>query len=243
MSVVGRYGGLATMFPGMVLWLRSDLGVTLSGSNVTNWSDLSGNHLDAKTISGLAPTYGTAPPINGYSTLQYIHANTSCQQINDPRLRPTTGITLMAVMTEVLADCFICCQSDLTCVDGFGMKTTNGGAIQADWYVGNISVAKVGVNSFTGGNHLYIGTWDINTGIMAFYNNNVLIGTASFAGPISYSGNSPSLQIDSKNASTANNPTANASANIAEIGMWPRALSANELILLTRFMNLRYRLF
>ena len=243
MSIVGRYGGLATMFPGMVLWLRGDLGVTTSGSNVTKWADLSGNHLDGKTTLGNPLTYG-GTTVNGYPTLSGIHANTNCQQINDPRLRPTTGITLMAVVQEGAAGAFLACQSDSTCTDGFGMKTLGTSAL-ADWYVGNITVAKVGSDTMVAGtNHLYIGTWDINTGIMTFYNNNVTIGTASFAGPISYSGNSPSLQINSKNFSQpSNNPGANATVSIAEIGMWPRALSANEIILLTRFMNLRYRLF
>lgn len=45
--------------PGMLLWLKADAGVSLSGSNVTAWADQSGNHFDAGPLTGA----GTLAPI------------------------------------------------------------------------------------------------------------------------------------------------------------------------------------
>lgn len=242
----GRLSGAWPVdLPGMTLWLRSDLGLWVAGGSVSKWADQSGSRCDAVNLSGAQPTF-PGPSINGQPTLVFLHAATSTLAVNSVLVRPTAGITLMAVIQEQTANSgFLCCQSDQTLTDGYGMKCANtGSVVLADWYVGNIAVAKVGTNSMVAGtNHIYVGTWDINTGLMSFYNNGILIGTASFAGPISYSGNAPTLQIDSKNFSTSNNPTGNASVNIAEVGLWPRCLTAGELALLHSRQNIRYRLF
>jgi hypothetical protein len=56
-----------TTISGCTLYLRSDLGVSLSGSYVTQWNDQSGNICHA-SASGTGPKY-TANAINGYPAL------------------------------------------------------------------------------------------------------------------------------------------------------------------------------
>jgi hypothetical protein len=48
---------------GLLLWLRGDVGVTVSGGTVSLWADLSGNHLDARqSDSTLRPTLAVMAP-------------------------------------------------------------------------------------------------------------------------------------------------------------------------------------
>jgi hypothetical protein len=49
---------------GVVLWLRSDMGITLAGTKVSGWADQSGNGHDvAQATDGNRPEYNTAGPI------------------------------------------------------------------------------------------------------------------------------------------------------------------------------------
>jgi hypothetical protein len=51
---------------GLLLWLRSDCGVTYSGSSVSEWADQSGNSLNATQSSGgLQPTFSTGAVNSG----------------------------------------------------------------------------------------------------------------------------------------------------------------------------------
>jgi hypothetical protein len=59
--------------PGLQLWLRADRGVTLSGTSVTQWNDLSGNgnHV-SQSVSGNRPTVtANAFAITGRSALDF----------------------------------------------------------------------------------------------------------------------------------------------------------------------------
>lgn len=56
---------------GLVLWLRADAGITLSGSNVSHWADQSGNSNDyVQATSGKQPTV-TASAINGLPAITF----------------------------------------------------------------------------------------------------------------------------------------------------------------------------
>ncbi len=66
---------------GMILWLRGDLGVTTSGSNVTQWSDLSGSGNDLSQTNGSAqPTFVT----NAVNSLPAVNFNGTSQYFNFP---------------------------------------------------------------------------------------------------------------------------------------------------------------
>ena len=67
---------------GLMLWLKSDLGVSTSGSNVTDWVDISGNNMNAtQTTSGARPTVNSSaiaglPSIVFNGTSQYMNLPT-----------------------------------------------------------------------------------------------------------------------------------------------------------------------
>lgn len=64
---------------GLNLWLKSDLGVETSGSNITKWTDISGNHLDA-SVPGSQPTL-VSNAINGLPAASF----TSTQYLQLPK--------------------------------------------------------------------------------------------------------------------------------------------------------------
>jgi len=55
---------------GLSLWLKSDSGVTLSGSNVTSWTDQSGNGNNAVTNTGEEPTF-VSSFLNGNPAIEF----------------------------------------------------------------------------------------------------------------------------------------------------------------------------
>jgi len=67
-----------TDIPGLDLWLRADLGVTLSGSNVQTWADQSGNHRDCNQFTALnqpgQPVVNAG--LNGQLALNFSSTNT-----------------------------------------------------------------------------------------------------------------------------------------------------------------------
>jgi hypothetical protein len=58
-----------TQLSGCVLWLRSDLGITLSSSQVSGWADQSGYANDASQTGGSLPNYSAASGVNGLPKL------------------------------------------------------------------------------------------------------------------------------------------------------------------------------
>lgn len=61
---------LPTQLAGCLSWLRADLGITLTGSNVTSWADQSGRGNDAVAPAGREPAYNVVGhQIGGQPTL------------------------------------------------------------------------------------------------------------------------------------------------------------------------------
>ena len=93
---------------GMVLWLRSDLGVTLSGSNVTGWADQSGNGNNAVGDSGTQFTYNTSDanwnskPSMSVASGQFMHIADSAG------LKITGALTLVALVRSTNVSGFNC---------------------------------------------------------------------------------------------------------------------------------------
>ncbi len=57
--------------PGLLLWLRADQGVTLSGSNVTSWSDISGNGNGVSQGTGANQPVFNATGLNGCPAIDF----------------------------------------------------------------------------------------------------------------------------------------------------------------------------
>lgn len=70
-GVVGAFSPL--QLPGLALWLRADRGITLNGSNVSGWADLSGNGNDvSQSTTASQPPY-VASGINGRPAVNFLN--------------------------------------------------------------------------------------------------------------------------------------------------------------------------
>src|SRR5579862_2652188 len=69
-ELLAQYYGPAN-FPGLALWLRADSGVVQSGGSVSQWSDVSGNGVNATAASGAQPTITYPVEFNGKPALSF----------------------------------------------------------------------------------------------------------------------------------------------------------------------------
>lgn len=87
--------------PGLLAWYRSDLGVTLNGSNVATWADQSG--------SGFDLTQGTSAKQPAYTASSAVFGGRPCLRgdgVDDvlvclSNVWPTTNVTAFAVLASV----------------------------------------------------------------------------------------------------------------------------------------------
>lgn len=98
-------GPTATFTPklltGLTAWYRSDLGITLNGSNVSSWEDQSGN--------GFTLAQGTASKQPAYTASSSVFNNRQCLRgdgVDDvlvclSNVWPTTNLTVFAVLATV----------------------------------------------------------------------------------------------------------------------------------------------
>jgi hypothetical protein len=67
---------LPPVIPGLIVWLRADQGITLSGGNVTVWADLSGN--GNSTTAGTSGAWNASDPqYNGQASITFVHASSN----------------------------------------------------------------------------------------------------------------------------------------------------------------------
>lgn len=86
-----------TDYAGLLLWLRSDLQVVVTGSNVDGWTDQSGNGNDyAAPSPATAPTF-TTNALNGKSGVSFAPAPAKPRLLVGSGLTLTTGITVFVV--------------------------------------------------------------------------------------------------------------------------------------------------
>lgn len=78
------------------LWLEADQGVTLVGSKVSQWDDLSGNNREfTQSDDALRPTH-ESEGLNGLPCL-YFDQNQILDRVNDTLIRNVDGATVIAV--------------------------------------------------------------------------------------------------------------------------------------------------
>jgi hypothetical protein len=129
--------------PGLVYWLRSDLGITLNGSKVSGWADQSGNGNNfAQPTSAKQPAY-SATSFGGLPGLGFVQASVNCMQSSATiPLGGATEVTLFMVMFRTITTVSIVYemgpatqaspffgiyQSDLTSGDfGYGLFQSSG---------------------------------------------------------------------------------------------------------------------
>jgi len=94
--VVGIRSALSfvpTQIPGCLVWLRGDLGITLSGASVSGWADQSGNTNNASQSGAAQPPYNPTAA----SGLPAIQGNGSTY-MTTPSIASPANITMLSVV-------------------------------------------------------------------------------------------------------------------------------------------------
>jgi hypothetical protein len=85
-----------TQLANCVLWLRSDLGITLNSGNVSAWADQTSNHNDVTQGSAAAqPAYQATGGPNSLPSILFNPANSQC--LTNFSVNPLSGGTLMTL--------------------------------------------------------------------------------------------------------------------------------------------------
>ena len=84
---------------GLVLWLKADAGVTLSGSNVTAWADQSGNGNNAYILNSGQEPYFQSNSINGNPSVNF-DGQGQVMQINDSTSLDVTALSVFIVLLK-----------------------------------------------------------------------------------------------------------------------------------------------
>lgn len=95
----GAGGFVPTQLAGCVLWLRSDLGISLNGSNVSAWADQSGQGNNVtQGVAGQQPAYSTSDAsYGGRPSLSFAQASTQFLKSSTTIVTASQPITLVVV--------------------------------------------------------------------------------------------------------------------------------------------------
>jgi len=144
-SVASSGGGSSIPQSGLSLWLKADVGVTLSGSNVTAWADQSGNGNNA-TSPTIAPTF-VSSSINSKPAISF-NNDSSWMQIPQNSIGNSGNISIFIALNYVSgavilnkgdASSFEATVWELTTNTGFGFVNLNGE--EFSWNVVPVSLA------------------------------------------------------------------------------------------------------
>lgn len=95
-----RLGFIPTEIDGCILWLRSDLSVTVSSNNVSQWSDRSGSEHHATQATGaVQPGYKPTGWKNGLPTIDFDRANSEIMSLGTMS-DSATSYTVLAVVNQ-----------------------------------------------------------------------------------------------------------------------------------------------
>jgi len=221
---------LPTRLPGLVLWLRADLGITLNGGNVSAWADQSGNGNHATQGTAANQPLYVSSGINGRPTVRF-------DGVNDV-LSTTTG-AVAGDHTIIIAGKWVALPSAVKGILAYGV----GGA------AGNSST--IGILDAANHNWYGYGGYGLPSGTVPNTSQHVWSKTYANTGPVTtgyYDGGSDatdnvrtfilgSAAID-VGAMTGSSLWSN--FEFAELVIYRRVLTAAELQQNAQYMKARY---
>jgi hypothetical protein len=226
------------LIQGCVGWWRADMGITLNGSKIVQWSDSSGagNHLTQGT-DALRPTLN-AGIVNGQPVASFSDASGTYLQSLAAGLAPGQ-VTMIGALRRTADQTiqFIGGRGN-TGFDGYYLGTTGTDSLRSDFGNGAAAINPTGA----------AGSWPLNGWIVAasvfdnvngtLYSNGVLRQQLALAGPLTYT-QSPSTtfylgQLTGLIASRG------LTGDIAECVVFNRGLQLAEIIRITKYMGSRY---
>ena len=226
-----------TDISGLGLWLRSDLGITLNGSDVSAWADQSGsaNHVNQGTASR-QPAYSATGAPNSLPSLDFVTADRNllasgaCSLLSNvtgytfyivlkrPDLTPNTISVSFdaAAMTEQVVTNLCYCYAD-------GGNFGNAATTNANWMIRKT---------------VFDGSQGTNAGRLKNYENTVQ-QTQDF-GVYTIPAITPVSAFFLVGDYFLDLPVWDFEGSIAEILIWPRALTAGEQAQVDAYLSSRY---
>ena len=145
---------------GLVLWLRSDQGVSTSGTSVTGWNDLSGNGNNAvQTGTSNSPTV-QSNQVNSFPTLRFDGNNDYLTIADASSLKPANITAFMVAKRTGGANSsrYLVKASSGSYVDGYGIMQVGG--TSAGVYANNESASRATIPFGTGTFGILSGRYD-----------------------------------------------------------------------------------
>jgi hypothetical protein len=224
-----RLGFVPTEIDGCILWLRSDMAVTLASGNVMSWGDRSGKeHHASQGTAADRPGYLASGWSNGLPTIDFDRANTEFMSLG-AMSDGSSSYTLLAALDQ-------------------RNQTTH----PQDLLTGaSPSRVFAPVTNLSSGVGIYDGSWRatgaeqngqqylswvLDSGASSFqcFRNGTSIGTGTYTG--GWSWNSPELgRLSGTNSQCID-------AEVAEVILYNRKLSTDELTRVHRYLAARYGL-
>ena len=211
---------------GLGLWLRADLGVVTSGSNVSQWNDLSGNGNNAiQATGGYQPVY-VASQLNGQPVLRFNAGNTTYLRIPNHTTLNSGSMTIYAVAKRTTTPSY-----------AMVVQKMNGGDNQY-----GLGFESGSPRYITGGNYV-LGTLASGTfGVMEAYSGSSTI-RLYINGTLAQSTSASSISISTDPVDIGGRGTTyGLTGDIAEVLIFNRALDDTERKAVQNYFYFRYGL-
>ena len=230
-----RGGGFVpTRLSGNVLWLRSDRGIALNGSDVSGWADQSGSgHNAAQTTAADQPAYGAATGVNGHPGVTFSRANTEWMDLG-VWAETATSWTMVAVLNQLTLPATAATHQYIlggATMYGMAAEYVTGGL--SKFAVNDGSANRVLDAAQTGAQWLEA-HWDGVTPESRGYRNGALVGTGSYV-PKAFTGQTYIGRYQPFVVYFLD-------AIISELIVFSRLLTAAELSALRAYLGARYGL-
>lgn len=220
--------GMAPPINGLVLWLDPDRGVSLSGSNVTSWADLTGSQLPFTQGSNAATAVFTAadPNLNGLATVRV----TTAPGAGFAGLQSDNAFIVPPPFTVAITCSFTTINPNQVIVYGGGLNDLSAGQPGLfELRTGN-NTNSTSVFADVTTPRIYLCEGAINGGTSALYFNSGSVTKSTYPQTVSSSFGGPVVLFNE----TVQNQSI---ASIRQILMYNRILSTAERIQLVAFLG------
>jgi hypothetical protein len=228
---------------GLVLWLRSDRGLNISGGKFASWSDQSTNGNDAKqTVAANQPVYNTtAPSLNNQPTLSFTASASTFLRIADNASLQPSNLSAALVARYTAQNPYQALISRTTSGNwNDGWALSNGPVAnygQVEFWTTNLNTNSLGIQPI-GTWHLWLGTYD--GAAVTLYIDGTKETPSSATGGITYPPATDTL-IGAYWGAASATPSGFANIDLAEVIVYGRGLSATEVAEIHAYAMARYK--
>ena len=224
--------------PVNVIWLEADALGLSDGSDITTWSDISGNSNDFSIISTYSPIYRDASPVNGHAYAEFSKSN------NRIVLNPFSGMPSDKITTIIVYK---------TSDSGDGLVSYATTAFDNTFLLFNNSSLRTFINDNTDYNsgvayngnswQILTHTWRSSDGALRYYKDGSQVAATTFkTGEIFQSGGSLALGGEQDGVNSGYQPGQAFQGNIAEVIMYGAYLTTVQKNIVENHLSAKYNI-